>query len=397
MCKRHVSLIVTFTLIGFANASYAQDKEKAYALEIEPYVKFLKQSHLSPTEYIISLFDKHDIVIVCERHHAEASQYELFFQIISNQKFIEGVGRVFTEIGTRSMNGYLNDFMLAKSLSDQEVDAKCLYIYRNFCSHGLWEKSAFYYFIKELYYLNTKLQDENKISLEFTDNPLDWNTMTPEKWEEIVANRDRAMADYICSRMQEASPEKKKALVIMNFRHAFNDAPYFGGKKGDDVGRYLFVAFPGRVANVLIHDLVRDSRTNRMYPIQEGKWDATFKVLGNPNVGFNFSTSPFGSDKFDLFPYQKNDLKYKDVFTGFVFYRAINQHSLEWGIPNIIDDQFKPILIRRLQARGLKNAHEVVEMAAKQLNHLTKEKHSELKELQSIIEQWLSSQKPSNN
>ena len=46
---------------------------------------------------------------------------------------------------------------------------------------------------------------------------------------------------------------------------------------------YLIKALPGKVANVMIN-----TTSGLFTPIQYGKWETSFKIAGNPNVGFNF-------------------------------------------------------------------------------------------------------------
>lgn len=43
--------------------------------EIAPYVNFLKQQKLTAKDYLLSLFDRYDIVVFSERIHDELTQY----------------------------------------------------------------------------------------------------------------------------------------------------------------------------------------------------------------------------------------------------------------------------------------------------------------------------------
>jgi hypothetical protein len=69
--------------------------------------------------------------------------------------------------------------------------------------------------------------------------------------------------------------------------------------------------------------------------IQYGKWDRVFEENNNRPIGFDFKGSPFGKDVFDYFPYSYyfpyvTNLKYEDIFTGFIFNKPIH----EWKIDN---------------------------------------------------------------
>ena len=122
--------------------------------------------------------------------------------------------------------------------------------------------------------------------------------------------RDSLMASYIIKTFDSLSQysSRKKALVIMNYRHAFSKSY----TKDRNVGDYLFEKYKGKTANVYINYLAslnkfdeRDKDKAKMFqgmeqvPIQNGKWDASFKLSEKENLGFNFENSPFGKDYFN--------------------------------------------------------------------------------------------------
>lgn len=143
----------------------------------------------------------------------------------------------------------------------------------------------------------------------------------------------------------------RKALVIMNYRHAFGHSfEYPVGKKPNNVGRFLFNRYGSRVANVYINYLatvsVHSDNDIALGVIQDGKWDAAFKKAGIEDVGFDFEGSPFGEDSFDICPI-KLPFMFKDVFTGFVFFLPLAKLRCAMGVPGTIDSVFAPESIRR--------------------------------------------------
>jgi hypothetical protein len=60
---------------GVYGESASNTGEISYKEEIAPYVDFLKKQNQNPVDYVMGLFDKYDMVILCERHHAENTQY----------------------------------------------------------------------------------------------------------------------------------------------------------------------------------------------------------------------------------------------------------------------------------------------------------------------------------
>jgi hypothetical protein len=104
---------------------------------------------------------------------------------------------------------------------------------------------------------------------------------------------------------------------------------------------YLMKSFPGKVANVMINSV-----SALFTPIQHGKWETSFKIAGNPDVGFDFKESPFANDNWDGFFLNSKSLSYKDIFTGFIFFKPLNQQIKKIGYPYEMDN-FEDTLLRR--------------------------------------------------
>jgi hypothetical protein len=335
-----------------------------YDEALEPYVEFLGNAAQDPVDYVMGLFEGSDIVILCERAHPEYTQYDLIYQIVSDPRFIEEVGYVFTEIGLGTLAGPYHDFVHAGDLEGAEVREQLNDIYRNVSFHPTWNNRNFYDFLDKVRTLNRDLSPGQKIEIYPADLPFSWDGMTAEEYKVFqgtLGERDRMMANRIIDRFngnQARADGRKKALVVMNFRHAYNDRfQRPNGAKGDNVGRYLFEEYPGRVANVLINSLAVQLGTTDRRPVlaavQEGKWDAAFSVAGDPAVGFDFAGSPFGADAFDHFPVAREDLTYQDVFTGFVFYVPLRDHKYVYGIPGLFDEGFDTVAVQRYVIIGL--------------------------------------------
>lgn len=327
--------------------------QESYSQQIEPYLKFLRSPHMTAKDYVISLFTDHDIVILCERIHTEFTQYELFTDIIADQRFIDSVGNVFTEIGSISQSSAINNLLLGPDLPASSVDNAVVDFQRNCSIWPLWSNSNLAFLIHRVYELNKKLPFEKKVRLYPSDVPLDWRTMDTTQLQQFwktAGSRDSIIASQIIERFDAIvrSPMgRKKALVIMNYRHAFgNRWEYPVGKKSGNVGRFLFDRYGARVANVYVNGLAITEKEN-LGIIQNGKWDASFDLAGIENLGFDFSDSPFGDDQFDIWPYKDHPFTYKDVFNGFAFYLPLQKHKIAYGFPGLVDSTFAQELVRR--------------------------------------------------
>jgi hypothetical protein len=324
---------------------------------IKEYVEFLSNHKTSAKEYVLDLFKDHDLVILCERAHPDITQYDLFLAIISDPRFVRSVGNVFTEIGISTQGREVNKLLHEEDLPPDSVDQRVLRFQRNCSFYPLWENYNYSYFIRGLYNLNQSLESDRKVNLFNSDMPFDWNTIDEPLlkafWNQL-GTRDSIIAFQVIRQFDEIrnSPNaQRKALVIMNYRHAFGHkferAPEV---KAQNVGRYLFDRYGDRVANVYINFVaLRDVRSDNdmsYAAIQDGKWDAAFKVLNIKDAGFDFKNSPFGKDTFDIWPMKVN-FTYEDVFDGLAYYLPLEEQKYVIGIPGFIDSTFAQELMRR--------------------------------------------------
>jgi hypothetical protein len=199
---------------------------------------------------------------------------------------------------------------------------------------------------------------------------VNWNTATHETYISGYSNpkRDSLMAVRVIETYEKIlSHEKRsKALVIMNTYHGYGLAPdgrnYFGSTTG-----YIMKALPGKVANVMMN-------TESMQylwafvPVQRGKWDAAFKLGGNPAAGFSFAGSPFGEDHFDARFDQIRGVNYKDVFTGFIFYTPSDKQFCKSDFPFEFEGA-EDEMIKRGASVSLDYAEMIKDMVAYQKAH----------------------------
>jgi len=330
-------------------------RDTAEVKEVAEYINFIDHDHLSSKDYILSLFEKYDFVILCERDHRDITQYDLFYDIVSDPYFVENVGHVFLEIGVHNSQNRVQDFVLADGLSADERYQKLRDIQRYASYFPLWEKYNYSYFIEKIYELNQQLDSSQRISLYPSGLYMDWPST--KTFDDIKNNyqyatlKDSLMAINIMNDIDSlqvvSTGNNVKALMILNFHHAFNQKFLLE----PSAGNFLFKAFPGKIANVLINNVktLEDANRGVDIPLQDGKWDAAFKVKGNPEIGFNFANTPFGTDAFDFYPYEEHGYTYEDIFTGFVFYKPISDFELAIGFPGLLEEGFKEEYERRLQ------------------------------------------------
>ena len=328
------------------------NQKQVYNTELLPYTNFLEKDHKKAKDYVLDLFEKNDLVIICERDHRENTQYEFLNELISDPKFIQNVGNVFTEVGMRSLNPEINNFIHSTGIANNTKKAKIIELQRRCSFYPIWEMYNFYSQVEGIYEINQALSQSEKINLYPTDVELNLDSINVDYlkkfWYNEANNRDSLMADYIIENFEKIKKSKikrKKALIIMNYRHGFNNNfKQADGSNFDNVGSFLFDKYPGNIANVLINPLgILESKSDidiTWIALQNGKWDAAFKVSKKNNIGFDFKSTPFGKDKFDYWTFTSHKNNYQDIYTGFVYYESPTDFKIITGVDGLVDTLF---------------------------------------------------------
>jgi hypothetical protein len=346
--KKAIHILCLCFIIPFF--CYSQSKNENGNERLTKYITFIKGTEVPPKTYILNLFNDHDIVILCERYHAEVKQYELITDIIKDQRFIDKVGNICIEIGSVNYADSLNNYLKYSRDDTIQSVVKLKQIQRDINFNPIWSNLTYHILLKTVYTLNRKLELSKRINLYPCDAYYDWYSIS--SWEDrkrfVYVKRDSVMAVNMIKRFEQIKIEKrKKLLVILNEYHSFIN-PEWRDKDGfTSTGQYLAKRYGTQImANVLINT-IGESQQSPETLIQDGYWDAAFDLAGNPSIGFNFSNSPFGNDHFDYVISTNDKLIYRDMFTGMAFFSPIKDHLQVDGVPGIVDSTFKSELVRR--------------------------------------------------
>jgi len=320
----------------------------------KPYVAFLQQDNTPPIDYLEGLFQEKDLVMICERDHREITQYDLLYDIVSQDWFSDQVRNIIFELPSVSIQNELDDLLFAEDLSDAQIESKTKQIYQNLFYDLLWEKTNLYTFIGRIARLNRERRSDKKIRIIGANVKFSWNKIKNKaeykEFQKTLNYRDRNMAKNISDWYKSSA--NNKALIIMNYRHAYTNVYWKKKMKTDNVGRYLKEEFPNELTNVFLN-----SYANRRYSSKgkfhaKKKWDLAFQENENKAVAFRLENSPFGNDSFDDYPYIATNLKWYDVFDHFIFYNPLSEHINSNGMDNIIDAEFRIELERRYRIIG---------------------------------------------
>lgn len=306
------------------SAAYAVPRPSAHS--VKAYTDFLNDNRQEINDYVMGLFDRYDHVIICERAHREMTQYDMIYNLVTDKRFVDKVGHVFTEIGNAESRDAYKTFVDTEFANDSSVEkGLSAFMTENQSVHLLWPNTNWFEFLKKMYYFNHGR--DKKVEILFTDR--NWIDRSELDF------RDSIMADNIINTLIPDSIEK--SLIIMNYRHAYLTP--------GNCGHYVERKFPGKVANVMINTGRASFPALMMghevlVPIRHGKWDVAFEQISDRDFAFDFKGSPFGKDPFDHFvmPWnQANTRRYEEMFTGFIFYEGADKQFTSIGYPHIFD------------------------------------------------------------
>lgn len=249
------------------------------------------------------------------------------------------------EIGGANYTDRINDIITSID-SMENTDQKLIEIIRNISYYPLWDKYNLYKLLHSLYRINLNIEPEQKIKISMLDVPFSWNDSTinshSEYWEffyRVIPDRDSIMGQHAIDYMQIT--RHNKALIILNSPHSYQR--YENKYNRQFAAEYIFQAFPDRVANVMINWclLSPSDKDKRDELIAKGVWDAAFSVYGYKSIGFDFADSPFGNDEFYDMSKPLRAIRYKDVYTGFIYYKPPYEWVGSFGTPGIMDEEFR--------------------------------------------------------
>lgn len=329
------------TLTTFPSEIYSQSllygAPRPTSHSVIDYIDYLNENRKGINDYIMKLYEDYDHIILSERYHPEMTQYDMIYNLVTDERFVNNIGNVFTEIGNESSRGAYNEFVNTSFPNDSIIEENLSnFLIENQAVHLLWYNTNWFEFLKRMYYFNHG--KDKKVNILFADR--NWIDKRDE-----LDYRDSIMADNIIETI--ITDSLKKSLTIMNSRHAFLTP--------GNCGYYIEQKFPGKVANVLINfgkinSLALLQGKEDIEPYQSEKWDVAFEEIPDSAFAINFKGSPFGKDHFDMFLVWKREnllMNYEDVFTGLIYYQPVGKQFFSYGYPHILDSINEQKLLQR--------------------------------------------------
>ena len=330
------------------------------------YLKNIRQYKEDPVNYVMQLFDKYDIVILCERMHPEYTQWEFFSKIILNDAFAAKVQNVFTEIGNMQVQEQLDTYMNTRFSSEEDLQRATAAIAREDAVWPLWSNTNFYDFILHLHQFNETRDSLNWINLFFTDD-FNWNEIkNPAQWDSLYRDlsRDSIMAYHVINRYETL--RSNKCLLITNTVHAWNHWIFETA--------YIFKKYPDKTAVVWINSFKQFFPP--ALPAMNGTLDAAALEIPDSIWAIDFKNCPLGNTVFDLSLSKNFRCTYKDLFAGMVYCFHPKDWETRVNYPFILDN-YSDTFLERSALVGEKYFRKMKELVEKgSYDNVKKEKCS---------------------
>lgn len=343
--KVSVSIIISLMIIMIASSSFTCQPDVNNKFDD---LKALFSDAPSGVDYIMNLYDSVDVVVLGERDHRDTTQYDFINRLISDPRFIEKVGYVYTEVGTVNTAPICERTVTADYKDYSEFRDSALSQIRIEDFYSIWEKYNRYQLLENLYRLNSTLPKDKRVILRGTDLAFDWKDYNDvESYRKFLNEevnggnrRDSAMADNFL-KMFKAQPERggyHKALLITNAPHAIKDPLYFN--EGYIISRDL----GDNVRTVLMNWTEWWRHGDEVLrPWLGGIPDSAYVASGRLDLGFNLAESPIGDADFC----NSTDYKVSDYADGMIYYLDPRRFVLTIGVPGVVSEEFLPELVRR--------------------------------------------------
>ncbi|MDE6279317.1 MAG: hypothetical protein K2M05_05030, partial [Paramuribaculum sp.] len=334
--KASFSIIISLMIILVASSSFTCQPDVNNKFD---ELKALFSDAPSGVDYIMSLYDSVDVVVLGERDHRDTTQYDFINRLISDPRFIEKVGYVYTEVGTVNTAPICERTVTADYKDYSEFRDSALALIRIEDFYPLWEKYNRYQFLENLYRLNSTLPKDKRVVLRGTDVAFDWNDCNDgESYRRFLAEevnggnrRDSAMADNFL-KMFKVQPERggyHKALLITNAPHAVKDPLYLN--EGYIISREV----GDNVRTVLINWTEWWQHGDEsLRPWLDGIPDSAYVASGRLDLGFDLAKSPIEDAEFNNS--NPNDYKVSDYADGMIYYLDPRRFVLAGGTPGVV-------------------------------------------------------------
>ena len=315
--KKTIFLITLFAL------PYLVSAQNTFNAEIE----YIRTTGKVPSEYILSKFEKHDLVLLGEDHGIK--EHLDFVKELIPELYAAGVTNLCMEFGSFEMQSKLDSLVNAAEYNEQS--ARDMMFFYNVG----WAYKEYTDIYKEVWKLNKSIPaGKNKFRIVNISYQYDWSKYTsprtPESMSKVfyLGTPDEFRMRII---EKEILNKEEKAVVYMGLVHVFtrygmpllkinNDD--FCDYDANFTGNRLYRKYSDKVTNIMFHHpfQAKDNAGSFNASPANGAIEVIMDKNGNRPVGFDLAGSPMGElPDNSYFSLCYADFRMKDFFDGYIF------------------------------------------------------------------------------
>lgn len=318
-----------------ASPSNVVEPSDPKTMDLVPYADFLKAHARSPTEYVVSKFADHDVVILGEMH-----------EVRENLELVSALIRPLYDVGVRTLCmetiKYAHTRRANRLVTDAvyDEDAATDLFRRN--GSVVWGFCEYRELLRTIWQLNNSLPTEApKFRIVGLDNA--WDRYEVEcasgtshaRSQRLMGSRDLDMATVV---EREVLKRSGKALILVGYAHSFTS---FSTPSRSPMGYLLAQHHGQRVFQICLHQphpsvSTDNSERESLLP---GFIEAVMEVAGGRRLGWDVAGSPFANlrDPNSVYFAHQADLVLGDLAQGYLFLAPLTQlHRVTW-IPGFIN------------------------------------------------------------
>lgn len=319
--------------------------------DVTPFVRFLSGVKSSPEQFLLDMIASHKLVINGEIHRRKVS-WDMLKRLIALPNFPKVAGHVFLELPSWCQP-IMNKFMASDTLDTEAI----LRIFREEQLNGWWDRGE-YEFICELWKLNRKLSDDERIKVVLTDYQLPYSQITRREELSLAEDRNTHMADVITETIT-TSTDSRNSLFLVGMAHAYKSRQAGIASSADGMQNAMTAGaqLAQRLGNenvftVYQHIFTGSNAREYIAPARGGIFDLAFERNGNRPVGFRLAGSPFGSEPFDGVTEIKYNMatgSYADNYDGMLFLHPLTTEPKAAPLTEVFTDEFVNEMKRRAE------------------------------------------------
>lgn len=318
------SLLILLCL--FANSLQAQ---QTYKTEID----FIHNNTQSPSTYVVSKFNTHDLVLLGEDHAIK--EHVDFVKGLIPQLYNAGVTNLCMEFGSHEMQHKLDSLLNAPAY-DEQVARDMMFFY-----NVGWAYQEYTDIYKEVWKLNRSLPaGATKFRIVNLSYQYNWSEFglprTPENMSKVFF---KGTPDDFRTQIieKEIIAKNEKALVYMGLVHVFTTYQMPLLKMNNDdfcdydagaVGNRLYRKYPTKVFNIMFHHPLQAKNMPHSYwrSPANGAIELIMDKNKNTPTGFDLANTPLGNlPDNSYFSMCYADFRMKDFFNGYIFIKPFKQ------------------------------------------------------------------------